>query len=265
MISVVIPAYNSRDTVGDSIDSVLNQTRSDLIDEIIVVDDGSTNDTFSYVKDKYADDEKVKLIHKENGGVSTARNAGIKASKGEWIALLDSDDVWLPQKIEKQWEQIEKLPEIRFIGCNRNQENLHYGTKVTEDLYKLNLKQILIKMWPHTSTALIHRSVLKKVGLFNEKQKYAEDGELWNRISIYFPLYYIPESLEIAGGNKVSFGVKGLSANLKAMYEGNVINIKRIRKRKQINTGFYVFLRLYYWAKYIRRIVITKHNQEKKH
>lgn len=263
MISVVIPAYNSRDTICDCIDSVLSQTRLDLIQEIIVVDDGSTDGTHDVVQKKYAGNEKIKLLHKKNGGVSTARNAGIKAAAGDWIALLDSDDVWHPQKIEKQWKQIQKDPSIKFIGCNRNQENLHYGTKVTDDLYKLNLKQILIKMWPHTSTALIHKSVFKEVGLFNVKQKYAEDGELWNRISLKYPLYYITESLEIAGGNKVSFGVKGLSANLQAMYEGNVRNITRLWRKKYISTGFYHFLRLFYWAKYLRRIVITKHNQVK--
>lgn len=263
MISVVIPAYNSRDTICDCIDSVLGQTRQDLIKEIIVVNDGSTDDTAECIRKKYFDNKKIELIEKENGGVSTARNKGIKVARGKWVALLDSDDIWLPNKIEEQWKQVEKHPEIQFIGCNRNQENLHYGTKVTDELYCLNLKQILIKMWPHTSTALIRRSVFKEVGLFNEKQKYAEDGEMWNRIAIRYPLYYIPQSLEIAGGNKVSFGVSGLSANLEAMYLGNVRNIKRLLKKKKITPGFYSFLRAFYWAKYIRRILITKHNQKK--
>lgn len=257
MISVVIPAYNSSKTIKDCVESVLNQSRADLIDEIIVVNDGSADDTVSIVEELERSDQRIKLISKQNGGVSTARNAGIKAAKSEWVALLDSDDVWLPKKIEEQWKQIQLHPEIRFIGCNRNKEDVHIGTKVNDSLYKLNLKQLLIKMWPHTSTAVINHRVFEKVGLFNESMRYAEDGELWNRIAIQYPLYYIPKSYEIAGGNKRSFGESGLSANLKGMYDGNVSNIKQLFNDTEINWLFYVFLRIYYWLKYIRRILIT--------
>ena len=190
-VSIIVPVYNGESRLRRCVESILHQDYPDL--EVILVDDGSRDGSLSIMEEYARLDNRVKAIHKENGGVSTARNAGIKAARGKWIALLDSDDVWLPNKIEAQWKQIEKHPEIKFIGCNRNQENLHYGTKVTDELYRLNLKQILIKMWPHTSTALIRRSVFKETGLFNEKQKYAEDGEMWNRIAIIYPLYYIPQ------------------------------------------------------------------------
>lgn len=264
MISVVIPVYNSESTIADSINSVLKQTRSDLIEEILVVNDGSTDGTEKVVEKLCSSDERIRIISKTNGGVSTARNAGIKAATGLWVALLDSDDVWNPLKLEKQWAEIEKDNSIAFIGCNRNDENLHYGTKVGENLYCLTLHQLLIKMWPHTSTALIKSDVFKDVGYFNEKMRYAEDGEMWNRIALKYPLYYVAESLEIAGGNKVSFGESGLSANLKGMYDGNVSNITELHKNGNISTGFYAFLRAFYWAKYIRRIAITKHNKMKR-
>ena len=95
MISVVIPAYNAESTIVDCINSVLRQTRVDLVDEILVVDDGSLDNTVKYIRDEI-DSNIVRIISKENGGVSTARNAGIKNAKGKWIALLDSDDVWKP-------------------------------------------------------------------------------------------------------------------------------------------------------------------------
>lgn len=258
MISVVIPMYNSRKTIEDSICSVLNQTRSDLIDEVVVVDDGSTDGSGQLVKESFAREDKVKVITKKNGGVSTARNAGIKAAKSEWIALLDSDDVWLPEKIEKQWEQIRKHPQIKFIGCNRNHENLYWGKRVDDNLYLLDLRHILIKNWPHTSTALIRREVFREVGLFNEKMRYAEDGDMWNRIACKHPLFYISESLEIAGGQKQQFGESGLSANLEEMYKGNIRNIMVLRKRGHISLLFYVFLKAYNDAKYVRRIILTK-------
>lgn len=263
MISVVIPAYNSSQTIRKCVESVLNQSREDLIDEIIVVNDGSTDDTVSIVEELEKSDKRIILITKENGGVSTARNAGIKTAKSEWVALLDSDDVWLPKKIEEQWKQIQLHPEIKFIGCNRNKEDVHIGTKVNNSLYKLNVKQLLIKMWPHTSTALIKRKVFEKVGLFNEGMRYAEDGEMWNRIAIHYSLYYIPVSYEIAGGNKLQFGESGLSANLKGMYEGNVYNIKQLKAEKVISLNYYLFLRVFFYLKYIRRILITKYKKWK--
>lgn len=261
MISVIIPAYNSGGTIVDCISSVLNQTRIDLIDEIIIVNDGSKDDTVKIVKQHYANENKVKVISKNNGGVSSARNTGIHMASGQWIALLDSDDVWLPEKIEKQWNEIEHNPQIAFIGCNRNKENLHYGTHAGANLYSLNLKQLLIKMWPHTSTALIRKDVFQTVGCFDEKMHYAEDGEMWNRIVLKYPLYYVAESLEIAGGNKVTFGASGLSANLKGMYEGNVRNIRLLYNDRHISLPFYAFLRFFYWVKYLRRIAITTINK----
>lgn len=262
MISVIIPAYNSKKVIAETIDSVLAQTRVDLIDEIIVVNDGSTDGTGDFVRETYPN-SIVSVLDKTNGGVSTARNEGIKRARNEWIALLDSDDVWLPKKIEKQWNQIGKNGQIKFIGCNRNTENLHYGTKIEKNIYKLSLNHILIKMWPHTSTALIHKSVFERVGYFNENQKYAEDGEFWIRIAMHYPLYYISESLEIAGGNKVSFGVSGLSANLKAMHEGTVNNIRTLYSNNEIKYIFYVCLKVYYYIKYIVRICITRYNRSK--
>ena len=264
MISVVIPAYNSESTIADSINSVLRQTRSDLVEEILVINDGSTDATVKVVEESCSSDKRIRIITKTNGGVSSARNAGIKAATGRWVALLDSDDVWRPLKLEKQWAEIEKDSSIAFIGCNRNDENLHYGTQVRENLYCLTLRQLLIKMWPHTSTALIRNDVFKDVGYFNENMRYAEDGEMWNRIALKYPLYYVAESLEIAGGNKVSFGESGLSANLKGMYDGNVSNITELHKDRHISTAFYIFLRVFYWMKYLRRILITKRNRMKR-
>lgn len=257
MISVVIPAYNSESTIVDCINGVLNQTAIDKIREIIVVDDGSKDGTVEVVKSSI-DCDKVRVVSKENGGVSTARNAGIRNSSGEWVALLDSDDVWSPDKIEKQLKAIEAHPEICFIGANRNNENVRIGTCVEGNLYKLSLRDILIKNWPHTSTALIRRSVLDEVGLFDENMKYAEDGNMWIKICINHPLYYIAESLEVAGGFKFQYGESGLSSNLKGMYDGNVENLRWLKKNSYLNAVSYLFWRFYFWAKYIRRIIVVK-------
>ena len=109
MFSVVIPAYNCEKTIERVLDSVMAQTRFDLITEIIVINDGSTDNTDAIIKDyiKRKQGNKINYIIQENHGVSYTRNKGIRIAEGEWIALLDSDDIWNPVKIERQYEVIE--------------------------------------------------------------------------------------------------------------------------------------------------------------
>lgn len=261
MISVVIPVYNGENTIVKCIMGVINQTKSELIEEIIVVDDGSTDNTVLFVRK--IDDKRIRIISKSNGGVSSARNVGIKECKAEWIALLDSDDVWDEYKIEAQIIRIKEHPEIKFIGCNRNNENVRIGTKVDNDLYALTLKNILLKNWPHTSTALIKKTVFDEVGLFNEDMKYAEDGDMWNRIAIKYPLYYISISYELAGGGKKSYGERGLSSNIRAMHEGNMRNYRILKNNKNISFTYYVFLNIFETIKYIKRMIITNSRRRK--
>lgn len=261
MISVVIPAYNCEKTIEGCIKSVLQQTRVDLITEIIVVNDGSVDGTVDAIQRAFENNSLIKIISQQNGGVASARNKGIINAQGEWIALIDADDCWLPEKIEKQWRKISHHREIVFIGGNRNEEIIQYGEKVEDDLYRLSLKQLLIKMWPHTSTALIKKEVFQNVGMYNQTMRYYEDGELWCRIALKYDLYYITDSCEIAGGNKRSFGESGLSANLKEMQKGCIKNIKLLRSSSAITNLEYLSLFLLYQAKYIRRIAITKLNK----
>ena len=114
MFSVDIPLYNKRNAITRTIRSVLDQTVRDF--ELVVVDDGSTDDSYSVVS--RIDDERIRLIHKENGGVSSARNVGIKASKSSYVALLDGDDYWAPTFLEEQSALIEEFPKAGLWGVN---------------------------------------------------------------------------------------------------------------------------------------------------
>lgn len=109
-VSVIIPTYNRAEFISDAIESVLNQTFEDY--EIIIVDDGSTDNTKQIVQSYTS---KVKYYYQEQSGVSSARNYGIKAATGEYIAFLDSDDQFLPQKLEKQVEVLENNPRIGIV------------------------------------------------------------------------------------------------------------------------------------------------------
>ena len=100
LVSVVIPAYNSEQYINECIDSVLNQTYQNY--EIIVIDDGSTDNTVNLVK-QY-NNEKIKLYHQMNSGSGAARNLGVKQAHGKWIAFIDADDIWLPDKLHKHLE-----------------------------------------------------------------------------------------------------------------------------------------------------------------
>ena len=192
-ISVVIPTYNRRKTIGRSIDSVLNQTL--FPSEIIVVDDGSTDGTCDYIQSNFP---SIKLLHQPNKGVSVARNKGIRYADTNWIALLDSDDEWFPQKLEKQVMTLSQSPDIKFChteeiwirnGVRVNQMKKHqkYGGHI---FYKcLDMCRI------SPSSVLFHQSILDDVGYFDEDLKVCEDYDLWLRITAKFPVLYIDEPL----------------------------------------------------------------------
>ena len=260
MISVVIPMYNSKDTITRCIRSVMAQSEYDLIREIIVVDDGSTDGSAGLVARQYGSCQKLRLIRKKNEGVSSARNAGIRAAASEWIAFLDSDDLWTKNKIRMQWEVVTAHPEISFIGTNRKNENIRWGRlyDAGRKIYYLDLKHILLKNWPHTSTAMIKKDLFSVTGLYDENMRYAEDGNMWNKVALAGGIYYLAGVYASTGGNKLSFGESGLSADLCEMYRGNLKNIRELRQSRDITAFFYVFLRFYYWIKQIRRMIITK-------
>ena len=192
-ISVVIPTFNRRKTIGRSIDSVLNQTL--FPSEIIVVDDGSTDGTSDYIQSNFP---SIRLLQQTNKGVSSARNMGIRSSNSDWVALLDSDDEWFPQKLEKQVMTLSQSPDIKFChteeiwirnGVRVNQMKKHqkYGGHI---FYKcLDMCRI------SPSSVLFHQSILDDVGYFDKDLKVCEDYDLWLRITAKFPVLYIDESL----------------------------------------------------------------------
>jgi len=259
-ISVIIPMYNSKETIKSAIDSIINQTYTEPI-EIIIVNDGSKDGCEKIVEELILNNQTnrtIKLINKQNGGVSSARNRGIKEASGEWIALLDSDDIWLPEKLQKQVNEIKKNPNIKFVGTNRNGELYPFFKKAHNYLYTLNAKEIITKWHPHTSTVFINKEVLLKTNLYDETRTHAEDGDLWLRIAQFCDLYVLNDDLVYTGGGKRSFGESGLSANMPKMYGGEILALKGAKKRNQINVFEYIGFYLWLTLKYYRRILIVK-------
>ena len=197
-ISVVIPTYNRIELLKRSIDSVINQTIKPS--EIIIVDDGSNDGTEAMVKKKY---DSLKLIKQKNKGASAARNSGIKASSGEWICFLDSDDEWKNDKLEKQIIAVANNSDYKFFHSNEiwikngkriNQKKKH--KKYGGDIFKKCLDMCRIS----PSSVLIDKSIFEEIGFFNENLVVCEDYELWLRICDQYKVFFIDEPLIIKYG-----------------------------------------------------------------
>ena len=261
-ISVVIPMYNSSETILSTLNSLKNQTCSPF--EIIVVDDGSTDDSTIIVENFLVNNSilNVKLIKKLNGGVSSARNVGMKEAKGDWIALLDSDDVWLPNKLQRQIEVLNNNLEIDFLGTNRNGEYFeNILWKKLNALTKISPRLLLVKFIFVVPTIIFKKEIISSIGYFDETQKYAEEGNYFIRIAQKFNCFLLNESLVMTGYGKAHFGHSGLSGNLKEMEKGELKNLKDALNLKIINHFEYSCLVAFSILKYFRRIVIVKIRQ----
>lgn len=259
-ISVVIPMYNSADTIVAVIGSVISQTYQEAL-EVIVVNDGSTDGCEKVVEqliERNQSNRTIRLINKANGGVSSARNMGIREAAGDWIALLDSDDIWSLEKLEKQVAEIAINSDILFIGTNRNNEVYPYFGKKAQRLYTVSAKEMLIKWWPSTPTVMFHRDVFEQAGGYDEQLMGLEDGDFWLRCASKYKIYVLNEFLVETGFGKRSFGESGLSANVLKMYQGEISALKGALKRKQVNILEYLGLHAWLTLKYIRRVIIVK-------
>ena len=192
-ISVIIPTYNRRHTLERAIDSVLSQTFKPF--EIIIVDDGSEDGTSYWVQEAYP---SIKYIYQPNNGVSSARNKGIRSSRGSWIALLDSDDEWMPEKLEDQVIFINENPGSLF--CHTNEIWIRNGVRVNQmkkhkkyggDIFKYCLDMCRIS----PSSSLIKKEVFEDVGLFDESLTVCEDYDLWLRITANYTILFLDRPL----------------------------------------------------------------------
>ena len=188
-VSVIIPTYNRTHVLGRAIESALDQTSP--AQEIIVVDDGSTDDTPQLIAEKFP---QCRYIQQSNQGVSAARNRGIEAATGEWLAFLDSDDEWLPGKLEVQQNMLEQQPDIKI--CHTEEIWIRNGKRVNQ--MKKHAKcggRIFQKCLPlcviSPSSVVIHRSLFDEVGYFDEQLPVCEDYDLWLRICATHPVAFV--------------------------------------------------------------------------
>jgi len=262
MVSVIIAMYNSEDTIKYALDSVFSQTYKGNI-EIIIINDGSTDNSLEVVKNYELNNRKenisFKIINKENGGVSSARNEGFKVATGKYIAILDSDDEWVSNKLERQVKIMEENEFIDLLGGEADNKPTRILFKKINTLSKIKLKNLLIKWHPSTPTVIFKKDILKDVGMYDTNFKYAEDGNFILRVCMEKNAYHLPETMVMTGLGKPSFGhTSGLSGNLKGMYLGELANFKMLLDKGKISKMVYILTRGFCTLKYYRRVIIVK-------
>jgi len=190
-VSIIIPTFNRSELLKRALASVFKQTISDY--EVIVIDDGSTDETAEMIRELYPD---VNYIYQQNKGVSSARNKGLELAKGDWMAFLDSDDEWMPEKLQKQLNLLKSDPEKRV--CHTEEVWIRNGIRVNQ--MKKHQKaggwifpQCLPLCAMSPSSIIIHRSVFDDVGDFDTQLPACEDYDLWLRITAKYPVLYIEE------------------------------------------------------------------------
>ena len=197
-ISVIIPSWNRADRLAAALDSV--RAQSLVPHEVIVVDDGSTDNTRELLSRHYPE---VRYLYQQNNGVSSARNTGIMAASGDWIALLDSDDRWEPLKLERQQQAIQAQPGYRLCHCDeiwiRNGKRVNPMKKHAKQGGKI-FRHCLPLCVISPSAVMIQREVFAGIGLFDENLPACEDYDLWLRICARHPVLFVNQPLVIKVG-----------------------------------------------------------------
>jgi glycosyltransferase involved in cell wall biosynthesis len=233
LVSVIIPAFNAAEKIGQTLESVLAQTYPKI--EVIVVDDGSSDATSTVVTDFAVRDDRIQLVQQSNAGAGAARNTAIRAARGKYIAPLDADDFWFPEKLEKQVARLERCGgETGLVYCWSMLIDQHgelFGDCCHTVEGRLRRAMVLRNIVGNGSVPLFRATTLEKVGLYLTQAEQGgaqgcEDWDLYLRISEQFEVRVVPEYLMAyrqAGSN--------MSANAENMAASFGVVMRRARER----------------------------------
>ena len=195
LVSVVICVYNGAEYLRQSIESALAQTHPSV--EVVVVNDGSTDDSDSICRSYFG---RIVYLSQKNQGLAKARNRGIRESSGTHIALLDQDDFWVPDKLEKQMALFGRIPELGLVYSDSAQIDPAGRVRLPR-IEGINMRRgyVLPELYDHnfisSLTAVCPRRILDHVGLFSEDLRFSLDWDLWLRIAHKYPLDFVDEPL----------------------------------------------------------------------
>jgi glycosyltransferase involved in cell wall biosynthesis len=251
LVSIIMPAYNAEKTIVESIESVLRQTYKNW--ELIVVNDGSMDSTSAVVW--AINDERVRLIEQENGGVANARNNGINNATGEYIAFLDSDDLWVEDKLERQLGVLvcgkHKMCFAK-TWCFRENSNQTSDCFVNISLDFDDRDKILVYDFIPILTVLLAKDVLDEVGHFDETLRGVEDWDMWIRVLQKYDAIYLDEFLA-----KYRISSTGLSGN----FEKHFIEEEKVWL-KHIDLYSIEISSFRQWFADKKRTIIAKQNKD---
>lgn len=238
-ISVVIPVFNRANVIRRALDSVLAQTLPPH--EIIVVDDGSTDGTADIVAAHYP---SVTLIRQTNQGQPVARNVGIARATGDLIALLDSDDCWLPEKLRLQAEVFTQNPQLGLVATQKykNLAKKPVIEKSTPKLHYYRFNAFLKRTWLHPSSVMIPRRVIAETGGFDPALSAAEDWDMWIRIAYRYPVarLELPLTMVYKMEDSISRNRPKLYANdIKVIAKWNPTSPKTFDRDRRLRPAYY--------------------------
>jgi len=263
-VSVIIPCYCCADTITRAVDSVMRQTT--LPKELLLIDDasldrGGTLSRLHELKQKYCDQIYVEVISlHSNGGPSEARNKGWSAATEPYLAFLDADDSWVPQKLELQYSWMKSRPEVALSGhlcvwdgISEMYEHELFDGCGTMKYAMITKTSMLMRNAFSTPSAMLKRDIPLR---FHEGKRYAEDYLLW--LQIVCGGYAVARlDVHLAVLYKPPFGESGLSSDLWKMECGELDNFRRLYKARSIGKSMYFVVRVFSLIKYLRRVVVV--------
>lgn len=263
-VSCVVPCYNCADTIARCVRSA--QTQTQPVTEIILVDDCSDDETLARINALAADDSRIIVLSTpSNGGPSRARNAGWERASGAFIAFLDADDSWHPQKIELQLPLFQLWPHLAIVGHLAavqgepviDARHVIIGSDLSAITRQISRASVLSRNPWSTPTVMLRRDLPFR---FEEDQREAEDYLLWAQILLSGALGVRLE-LPLATLYKARFGAGGLSGNLWQMEKGELRSIRKLWQQELIGTSQLCFLSIFSIVKYLRRAFGLRQNK----
>lgn len=251
---MIVPAYNAEAFIGQTLESIISQTYRNI--EVLVVDDGSHDQTAEIVKFFCAKDPRVRLLQQSNAGVAAARNLAIQNSRGEHVAPVDADDIWYPQKLEKQMQfMLEAEPSVGLVyawSVRIDSEGLLTGGSMASTIEgEVYTALVYSNFLGNASVPLIRRTCLEQVGYYNCQLKESnaqgcEDTDLYLRIAEYYRFRVVPKFL--IGYRRT---ISSMSFNFTAMEKSHLLVLADVRQRhpeipasiyRWSTSNFYVYL-----------------------
>ena len=259
MFSIVIPVYNGEQTIKSALSSVENQTAKELVEEILVIDDGSTDATAACVKRQASESPiPIRLLRQKRKGPSAARNAGMRQARADYIAFLDADDEWELDKLARQAAVLRENPRIDLLCGGTTDAPLQIFLRTRKGLSHTTLREYCIKSFILTSTVVIRKARQQEVGYFNARMHHSEDMNFYQKFYRWNEVYFLQGKCMRYDPVGKHAQAPGLSDDLRKMHLGRRYNYYELFRDGMISRSFFMCMIVFGEMKYVRRRLIRR-------